>query len=241
MPAVNLKRVPAVLYGMVFLIVLLGIVQQVFVDTIGTETPLKDLRHISLDEELNLGAWFSSMVMVCIAGLTAVIGIIERHSKKPQNWPYWLVLAFGFLYMSVDENIAIHEVTIDPLRNAFNLSGAFYFAWVLPAVVLVGALGLVYLRFLARLPRRFAVMFVISGSIYLSGAIGFEMLGAVFAGSEGYDAFGYKIFYILEETFELVGLTTFLSALLAYLGEVHKYAAITFQRANSAGYVTAEK
>ncbi|WP_208990099.1 hypothetical protein [Pseudovibrio brasiliensis] len=241
MPAVNLKRVPVFLYGMVFLIILLGIVQQVFVDTIGIETPLKDLRHISLDEELNLGAWFSSMVMLCIAGLTALIGVIERHSAKPQNWLYWMGLALGFLYMSVDENIAIHEVTIDPLRNAFDLSGALYFAWVLPAVVLVGALGLIYLRFLARLPRRFALLFVISGSIYLSGAIGFEMLGAVFAGSEGYDALGYKIFYILEESFELIGLTTFLSALLAYLGEVHGYAAITFQRAQNAGYVTTEK
>ncbi|SDR18491.1 hypothetical protein [Pseudovibrio sp. Tun.PSC04-5.I4] len=241
MPAINLKRAPFVLYGMVFVIVLLGIFQQVFVDTVGIETPLKDLRHISLDDELNLGAWFSSMVMLCIAGLAALIGILERHSSKPQNWPYWMGLAFGFLYMSVDENIGIHEVTIDPLRTAFDLSGALYFAWVIPGAVLVATLGLVYLRFLARVPRKFAILFVISGSIYLGGAIGFEMLGAGFAGSEGYDALGYKIFYILEETFELVGLTTFLSALLTYFGEIHSYAALTFKKEMRAGYVNSEK
>ncbi len=241
MAAFNLNRVPIILYAAVFLIVLLGIVQQVFVTYVGVETPLKDLRHFSLDHETNLGAWFSSMVMLCIAGLAGLIGVMERHSKQPQNWLYWMGLSVGFLYMSVDENIGIHEITINPLRTAFDLSGPLYFAWVIPGMILVAMLGLVYLRFLVRLPRRFAVLFVISGTIYLSGALGFEMLGAMFAGSVGYDALGYKIFYTLEETCELVGLTTFLSALLAYLGEIHGYATITFQRTAKAGYLKTGK
>ncbi|KZL22033.1 hypothetical protein PsAD2_00058 [Pseudovibrio axinellae] len=237
MPTVNLKKIPIFLYGMVFLIVLLGIVQRVFVDTIGVETPLKDLRHISLDHETNLGAWFSSMVMLCIAGLAAIHSILERHSSKPQNWLYWMGLAVGFLYMSVDENIGIHEITISPLRTTFNLTGALYFAWVIPGAILVCTFGLVYLRFLWRLPRKFTVLFMISGSIYLGGALGFEMLSAGYAGSEGFESLGYKIFYIVEETFELIGLTTFLSALLAYLGEIHGYAVLTFQRSGQAGYM----
>ncbi len=70
----------------------------------------------------------------------------------------------------------------------------FHFARVLPSVFLFGTPGRIDLRFPARLPGRLAVLFIMSGSVYLSDPTGFEMPGAVFAYSEGYDEPGHKIF-----------------------------------------------
>lgn len=62
-----------VLIAGALLLALLGAGQAVFIAEFGTGTPLKDLRHFNLDSEMNFGAWFSSMMMLCSALLLMAI------------------------------------------------------------------------------------------------------------------------------------------------------------------------
>ena len=70
--------------------------------------------------------------------------------------------------------------------------------------------GLAFVPFLLSLQRRVAVLFMLSGLLYVSGAIGVELL------SEDMDeeSFAYGLATALEEGLEMMGALMFLSVSL---------------------------
>ena len=111
-----------------------------------------------------------SMMMASAALL--FLAALQAESQGRGHTRSWLALAAAFAYLSLDEATGIHEVFIEPLRGAFGLSGIFYWAWVLPALVLVGGFGLAMVPFLLSLPRRGAALFIASGALFVRGAFG---------------------------------------------------------------------
>ena len=87
--------------------------------------------------------------------------------------------------LSLDELARIHETLIRPVRRLLNTSGLFYYAWIIPGLILVAAFLLVYVRFLANQPQRLRWGLIISGAVFVAGAIGFEALSATFADNRG--------------------------------------------------------
>ena len=61
-------------------------------------------------------------------------------------------------------------------------------------------------------------MFPTAGAIYLSGAIGMEMLSGAYCSLHGQNNMTYSLYVLLEEFLEMAGIVTFISALLGYLG-----------------------
>ena len=122
-----------------------------------------------------------------------------------------------FLFMSVDEMLELHERLIEPLRGALETSGAFYYAWVIPYGMAVGVIGAIYLKFLLHLPRRTAIGFIVSGAVFVTGAIGFEMLsGVIFEQNGSKDAY-YVFVQTIEEMLEMVGIAMFIYAITDYI------------------------
>lgn len=74
------------------------------------------------------------------------------------------------------------------------------------------ALGLPMLGYLRALPRRSLMLFVLAGALYVGGAAGVEMVGAVLwdAGSEV--STGYVLSVTMEEGLEMASLVLLLSA-----------------------------
>lgn len=60
-------------------------------------------------------------------------------------------------------------------------------------------------------------LFIISGAIFLTGAIGFEMLSARHDSLYGINSITYKAYYTCEEFLEMLGIAIFIYALLRYL------------------------
>jgi hypothetical protein len=171
-----------------------------------------------LDQEGNLPSLFSTGLLFLAAVLLALIGRFKRAEKDPFA-RHWLVLASIFLALGADEALGFHEVLIDPLRQTFNLTGLLRFSWVLVGIPLVAALAFLYLPFLRSLPRRTCFAFTASGIVYVTGALGFEMIGGAF-----YDDFvlgkstgAYQTVMTIEETLEMAGIVLFVRALLQYL------------------------
>jgi hypothetical protein len=196
-------------------ILILGILREIVIASIGTETVLKDLRHFALDAERSLPSWYESISMFACALMLAIIAALSS-SLDRVNTRQWIVLAAIFLLMSIDSSVSFHEVTVAPLRNAFHLTGALYFSWVVLATPVVMAVGLYFLPFLMRLPAGTAIRFMIAGSIFVGGALGTEFLCGYVATEIGMDAPVYKIVAAGEEILESIGLTLFLSALLQH-------------------------
>jgi hypothetical protein len=194
----------------------LAVVREFVLNIIGEDTALKDLRHLNLDSEMNFGAWYSSSMMMAASGLL-FLSAHHAYGQALRQARYWLVLAAAFAYLSLDEATGIHEVFIEPLRGALGLSGIFYWAWVLPALVLVSGFGLAMVPFLLALPRRSALLFTLSGALFVGGALGFEMLSGLVITAQGEEAPLVALLAICEETLEMLGLALFTGALCDHL------------------------
>jgi hypothetical protein len=203
------------LAGVTAVLVLLHLVVTVG-DLAGLSVP--GMRRFYLDAEGNVPAFFSTLLLLLAAVLLGVIGRLKL-AERDRFARHWLVLAVIFVALGADEALSFHEMLIDPLRIALGLGGLLRMAWVVVAIPLLCVLGLFYFDFLRALPRRSCVAFLVSASVYITGVLGFEMIGGVF-----YDGFlagqgraAYLTFMTIEETLEMVGMVLFIHSLLQYL------------------------
>lgn len=208
-------------------IVFLGIVREIVIARVGLETPLKELRHISLDSELSLPAFYSAVLILAIGIILVLVGRAASQTGL-RDTKRWLLLGFIFCLMSIDEAASFHESLMMPLRNAFNLTGIFYYSWVIPGAIVVGIIGAYYIPFLLRLPRRTAVLFALAGAVYVGGALGMELVGGAFEHAIGKDTVAYSITIVIEEGLEIIGLTLFLYALADHIARVWGSIGVSF-------------
>ena len=71
-------------------------------------------------------------------------------------------------------------------------------------------------RFLNLLPRRTALLFLLSGALFVGGAIGFETLSGYYYSLSGSKGITYVILQTLEEILEITGTILFIYALAEY-------------------------
>jgi hypothetical protein len=167
----------------------------------------------SLSHEQNLPTWVSACLLFSCAVTLALIASDER--RRGSRWVrHWWALSLIFFYISVDELASIHENA----NQWFDLSGVFYFGWVIPASIAVAIVGLSYLRFLGALPPRTRRQFLIAGACYVGGALGIELLLGWWTDRVGDKNFGYGMIDLVEESMEMIGVALFLLAVLEYLG-----------------------
>jgi len=177
------------------------------------------IRLFELNREANIPTWFSSLLLILNAFILAIIAI----RTKAQQGPYytqWFVLAAIFLYLSIDESALLHEMVEKPVRRALDLSGYLYFAWIIPAVCCLIALGLYIRRFLFDLPKSTRWLFLIAGAVFVGGAVGMEAIGSnIFYTHRGHKTMAYNLWATLEESFEMFGWIIFFYALLNYVAQ----------------------
>lgn len=166
--------------------------------------PARPVELFSLGFEANVPTWYaSSLLVLCAAAL------VECAARAAIDRLAWASLAAIFAFMSLDEAIEIHE----HLGGLVPAHGVLFFSWVIPASVVVGALGLAYLRFLGRLPAIDRGRFALAGAIYVGGALGMELPLGWWTERAGDDNLVYGMLDWVEETLELAGATLFLLSL----------------------------
>ncbi len=79
------------------------------------------------------------------------------------------------------------------------------------------------------MPKKTAVLFILIGTVYLTGAIVFDMLGGREAELHGYDSITYCILYTIEEFLEMISVVVLIYALLSYIDRQFGYICITLQ------------
>lgn len=167
----------------------------------------------SLSYEQNIPTWYSSALLLSVSASLAFIASGTRKTGAPFV-RHWWGLSAAFLYISLDETASIHEGA-----GFLKLHGVLYFSWVIPASVIVAAIGVAYLRFLAHLPRRTRVRFIVSGAIYVFGALVMELPLGYWTERQGSRNFVYAAIDVVEEGMEILGATLFLLALAGYISE----------------------
>lgn len=172
------------------------------------------LRFFDLNNENNLPTWFSTVILAFAAFASFYTWRVTSLRVDPLRY-YWLALSIIFVYISMDENLAIHELSMEPLRERFNVGGLLYWAWVIPGAIIVVLLGAAFLPFLFRLPKTTRNLLIASGVLFVGGALFLEMLSGYF-----FDKHGAGIITDLLSTFEemgeMLGTTLFIYATGTY-------------------------
>jgi hypothetical protein len=143
-----------------------------------------------------------------------------KRASQDRYARYWVGLAIGFLYLSVDEGAVIHEVLADWMQNEFDFTGYLAFAWQVVAVPLMIVMGLLYLRFLVHLPSQTRYQFIAAGALYVGGTLLLDAVSANQWDKDGSITFRYLTIGTLEELFEMLGVVVLIYALLSYAAEL---------------------
>jgi hypothetical protein len=174
--------------------------------------------YFDFNVETNFPSFFSTMLLMLAAVLLLICYLHSRRIGSSQR-RYWLVLSIVFVFLSLDENVQIHEVIAQHLTPVLptDLNGFIHWSWVVPYSVLVLLLGGYFLSFVLRLPSFTRRLFIISGVIFITGALGLELFEGYFFKLYGLDHPINKVLYCLEELMEMWGVILFIYALLHHL------------------------
>lgn len=188
-----------------------------------------------VDREQNIPTFFSLLLLLLAFLLLAIITVLNR-KQKAHDVLQWAILTFGFLLMAFDEAFEFHEKLILPVRSLLHSGnlGIFYFAWVIPGILLIITVAIFYLRFLLHLPATTRLFFITAAALYVGGAIGFELIGGRYVELHGTQNLTYSIIATIEESLEMAGVIVFIWALLAYIA--NNYKEVTFRLDEARSY-----
>lgn len=216
---VNPAKIARTLGAVAVLLVLASIGGQLSKYLLGHGNLYGLVKLFYVDAESNFPTLFSIFLLFGAALLLALIAILKEREGAP-DLSKWRILAGGFLLMSVDEAVSLHERLVRPMRALLGDDaqlGIFYYAWVIPGIALVCVLALSFLGFLRRLPRETRLTFMIAGALYIGGAIGVELIGGRYEELHGDQSLTYSMIATVEESLEMAGIILFIRGLLNYL------------------------
>ena len=173
------------------------------------------IKLLDFDYEGNLPSLYSATAILFSAMLLAVITVHNKRAQQP--YKAWLGLCLIFIFLALDEGASIHEKIGDLTEEYYESSGYFYYEWLISYLVLLAIFLVSYVKFLFTIPKTIAIQFVIAGVMFVSGAVGFEMLGAEEADINNTNTVKYSILYTTEELLEMTAIVVFVHALLKYI------------------------
>lgn len=171
--------------------------------------------------EQNFPSLYSASALLLCSILLAIIAYAKKVARE-RYVRHWRALSILFLYLSLDEFLSFHEGMSEPLRSAFDTSGFLYFSWVIPGAIFTLICLLLFLRFLTHLPAKTRRLFLIAGTIFVSGAIGMEVVDGKYASFYGEQNMTFAILTSIEEFLEMLGIIVFIYALLLYISSYIK-------------------
>jgi hypothetical protein len=137
-----------------------------------------------LDLEANLPTYFNSLLFFLCALLTLVIAMDGDDVLRKG----WFTLCGIFIFLGIDEGSQIHEKLMFAtlrLMNHGSVSGTvfgwLYYAWVIPYGIAAVGLGLWLARWFIAINSGLRNALVVSGAVYVFGAVFLEMLSGKIA------------------------------------------------------------
>lgn len=176
------------------------------------------VQMVDLDQEANLPTLFSSIIL-SIAGFLFYLLSKSLVEAKATEKKYWVGLSLIFVFLAFDESAKIHETLGDYTEKFVETSGYLHYPWVISYSILVLILGFFYMRFFWNMKKKVFHSFMLAAFIFLSGAIGFELLGAKEASLHGTDTLLYCTYYTIEESLEMFGVIYLIWILLNLLSQ----------------------
>lgn len=209
------KLVAVIQLVCISILIFLHIVQLYFYVFQGVHYKLLDLNW-----EENLPTIYATVILLFCG--TCLLFIGYNKFKDEDNYKYaWIVLGVIFIFLSYDEYFRFHDPLSQQIRQQIEVPASLFFAWVIPYSLLTLVFVLIYMKFWIDLPKPYRLLFFLSGSVFVIGAVGFEMIGAPYTVQWGRRNVFYLCFTTIEEALELLGIALFLYTLVRYISEFY--------------------
>lgn len=169
-------------------------------------------RAVNLNGENTIPVWFSSSQLLALA-VMAYLAFRSDHSK------FWLLLAAGFLFLSVDETAMLHEsfgaaIYKDLISEDYGYSDWVY-VFAVPIALMFAVLAMLFARF--RAVSGWSFWSGIAGLLLWMGTIGFELVDTSRPGALiPFENTLCHPLHIAEELCEMAGASLLLYALVNY-------------------------
>ncbi len=204
------RKTLKVLLALSLMFVALDLVRLAWIHFMGPNSYHELWSRFDLDLEQSVPTWFSALILFA-AGFFLWSIAAEKRRRHDRFRKHWSGLSLIFLLLSMDEIASFHNRVHMP-----HYWGPFHYAWVLPAMIFLCLFFVSYLRFLFHLSPFFRYLFIISGAIFVFGAVGLEAVEGQVAQYWGIHLF-YHLLTNVEEGCEMIGVSLFIYALLEYL------------------------
>ncbi|WP_416192545.1 hypothetical protein [Neisseria sp. CCUG12390] len=176
-------------------------------------------RFSGVNVESSLPTWYTSSLWLMMAVVSLMIAVLGRN--KPVFWRGGLLLAAVSLSASLDEIAQVHEslalfgqLALGSIQS--NIPVLAHFLWVVPGLIVSTLVGLSLVNFIRQLPSKAARGIVASAAIFLTGALGMEILSGLWAYRFGENIY-YQLLVTIEEGMEMTGITVALVSLLSVI------------------------
>ena len=164
-----------------------------------------------------------SVVALVFAGVACLLTWAITRAVGAKDPIYWFFLGVVMVFLGFDEGATIHETIGSWVKRNYHGEGYFRWLWVVPYGVLTAWFAAAYFPFLMRLPKKTRLGLILSGAIFVGGAIGVEMISAAeyeAAKEAGIRSLKYYLLYSLEEFMEMFGIALFIYYVLDYLASL---------------------
>lgn len=175
-------------------------------------------KMFNFDKEKNLPSIFSALILL-MASASLLYVSFQTLSFKVSN-VFWRSLSFIFLFLSFDELLRIHEKVGAFTASHVKGDGAFHYEWLIPYSIILLFLCFTYAKSIFALPKQVRNNMIISGILFVGGAVGFEMIGGLYIEKNGLltveaieNSTAIFVLYTIEETLEMLGVAYFIYTL----------------------------
>lgn len=216
----NISYIIKILVRVLLFILFLYVLGQVAKFHYGFDHLLGFVPMFNLYEESNVPTWYSSIILLTSSVLLLIIATAKRFQSN-RYFLHWAGLSAVFLFLSIDESAKLHEAIGGAFKHVTSkfLTTGNWSMWVVPfGIALLVFVG-VYVRFVFSLAPYFRNLFILAGTIYVSGALGMEVVEILYLRGAEAKTEVFMIMVSIEETMEIGGIILFIYGLLRYIKE----------------------
>ena len=217
------KRVFVILMATICCLTLLNLaafqINQLTIDNYWFNESIESLvRLLNTNGEANIPSWYSSSALLAASALLFLIADLKARAAD-MYLMHWKFMAMIFLYLSLDETAVIHEMLSKPLQALLHTDGLLFYPWVLVAGGCLVLLFIMYAKFLLHLPTNIRLLFIVSGIIFVFGAIIVESFQAYKDSLGKNSRADFIVPTTIEEFLEMTGIALFIYTLMQYINE----------------------
>jgi len=213
-------RLTTFLFKIVCFLLVAGISSVCLRDIFGFQSALGLVPLFDLGMEYNIPSFYSTLAIWLCAALLWYIYLNKKGSNE-RSANYWKGLSIIFLFLGLDELASIHEdfSRLGPVLWKYAPFLKISRKWVIPFSPVLIFFAVYLFRFYAQLPNNTKRRFLVSGLIYVGGALGVEIFGQWYSNFNNLSVLYRDLFAVAEEGLEMTGIVLFAGALCKYINE----------------------